>query len=241
MAARPTVSVFSAQGESSGSLPLPAVFTAPIRLDVVQQVHSKFYSGSGRALERTMERVTKWMDRQAARIERSVRKHHGHRSRKLTPSQSPWPRTDDSHTLFPRRLVTKPPPNLGELDELSPVSPVSVVEELNDPDKPLSVTCAEVVECSPLPRPGGNGTSRSTRTKSDTLSLPLWPHLLSHLWFSLEVTELSRSKNALWSSLHQSSPLRRLELLLICSRPSLLTPTLPRSPTPERSGLERVN
>lgn len=41
MAARPTVTVWSAQGESSGSLPLPAVFTAPIRLDVVQQVHSK--------------------------------------------------------------------------------------------------------------------------------------------------------------------------------------------------------
>jgi hypothetical protein len=43
MAARPTVSVFSAQGESSGSLPLPAVFTAPIRLDVVQQVHSEWF------------------------------------------------------------------------------------------------------------------------------------------------------------------------------------------------------
>ena len=42
MAARPTITVWSAQGESSGSLPLPAVFTAPIRLDVVQQVHSKF-------------------------------------------------------------------------------------------------------------------------------------------------------------------------------------------------------
>ncbi|OCF30772.1 50S small subunit ribosomal protein L4e [Kwoniella heveanensis CBS 569] len=39
MAARPTVTVWSATGESSGSLPLPAVFTAPIRLDVVQQVH----------------------------------------------------------------------------------------------------------------------------------------------------------------------------------------------------------
>lgn len=36
---RPTVSIFSEQGESSGSLPLPAVLTAPIRLDVVQQVH----------------------------------------------------------------------------------------------------------------------------------------------------------------------------------------------------------
>ncbi|WWC59620.1 60S ribosomal protein uL4 [Kwoniella dejecticola CBS 10117] len=39
MAARPTVTVWSATGESSGSVPLPAVFTAPIRLDVVQQVH----------------------------------------------------------------------------------------------------------------------------------------------------------------------------------------------------------
>jgi len=39
MAARPTLTVWSAQGESSGSVPLPAVFTAPIRLDVVQQVH----------------------------------------------------------------------------------------------------------------------------------------------------------------------------------------------------------
>ncbi|KAK6903574.1 hypothetical protein V866_007686 [Kwoniella sp. B9012] len=39
MAARPTVTVWSASGESSGSVPLPAVFTAPIRLDVVQQVH----------------------------------------------------------------------------------------------------------------------------------------------------------------------------------------------------------
>ena len=42
MAARPTVTVWSATGESSGSLPLPTVFTAPIRLDVVQQVHSGY-------------------------------------------------------------------------------------------------------------------------------------------------------------------------------------------------------
>jgi len=37
MASRPTVQVRG--GEGSSSLPLPAVFTAPIRLDVVQQVH----------------------------------------------------------------------------------------------------------------------------------------------------------------------------------------------------------
>ncbi|PAV16323.1 60S ribosomal L4 L1 L2 [Pyrrhoderma noxium] len=39
MASRPTVNVRSASGEASSSLPLPAVLTAPIRLDVVQQVH----------------------------------------------------------------------------------------------------------------------------------------------------------------------------------------------------------
>jgi hypothetical protein len=63
MASRPTVSIRSATGgtcvrfgmenwklmccyislsEASGSLPLPAVLTAPIRLDVVQQVHSTY-------------------------------------------------------------------------------------------------------------------------------------------------------------------------------------------------------
>ncbi|TFY83417.1 hypothetical protein EWM64_g605 [Hericium alpestre] len=39
MAARPTVSIYSTSGGASTSLPLPAVLTAPIRLDVVQQVH----------------------------------------------------------------------------------------------------------------------------------------------------------------------------------------------------------
>ncbi|KZP03423.1 hypothetical protein FIBSPDRAFT_807825, partial [Athelia psychrophila] len=39
MASRPTVHVHSATGEASTSLHLPAVLTAPIRLDVVAQVH----------------------------------------------------------------------------------------------------------------------------------------------------------------------------------------------------------
>ncbi|RDB29344.1 60S ribosomal protein L4-B [Hypsizygus marmoreus] len=39
MASRPTVNVRSSSGEPSSSLPLPAVLTAPIRLDVVSQVH----------------------------------------------------------------------------------------------------------------------------------------------------------------------------------------------------------
>lgn len=37
---RPTVSVHSTAGEASGSLPMPAVFTAPIRPDVVRSVHT---------------------------------------------------------------------------------------------------------------------------------------------------------------------------------------------------------
>ncbi|SPC66053.1 probable RPL4A - ribosomal protein L4-A [Ustilago sp. UG-2017b] len=40
MAARPTVNVRGLDGAASGSLPLPAVFTAPIRPDVVQLVHT---------------------------------------------------------------------------------------------------------------------------------------------------------------------------------------------------------
>ncbi|CAG7852578.1 60S ribosomal protein L4-A AltName: Full=L2 [Serendipita indica DSM 11827] len=40
MASRPSVCVHSKTGEGSGSLVLPAVLTAPIRLDVVQQVHT---------------------------------------------------------------------------------------------------------------------------------------------------------------------------------------------------------
>lgn len=42
MASRPVVNFFSESGEASGSLPLPAVLTAPIRLDVVAQVHSQY-------------------------------------------------------------------------------------------------------------------------------------------------------------------------------------------------------
>lgn len=40
MTARPVLSVFSLSGEKTSTTPLPAVFTAPIRSDVVQFVHS---------------------------------------------------------------------------------------------------------------------------------------------------------------------------------------------------------
>ncbi|KAI8894421.1 ribosomal protein L4 domain-containing protein [Globomyces pollinis-pini] len=40
MSARPVVSVFSTKGEQVATAPLPAVFTAPIRSDIVQFVHT---------------------------------------------------------------------------------------------------------------------------------------------------------------------------------------------------------
>lgn len=42
MAARPTVNVRGIDGAAAGSLPLPAVFTAPIRPDVVQAIHCTY-------------------------------------------------------------------------------------------------------------------------------------------------------------------------------------------------------
>jgi len=66
------------------------------------------------------------------------------------------------HTLLPRRLVTKPVPNLGVLVVLWPVFPVSGAEVLTVQDRVLSVTCAVEVACSLPPRPGGGGTVAST-------------------------------------------------------------------------------
>jgi len=50
---------------------------------------------------------------------------------------------------------------------LLPVFPVSLEEELTVPVKLLSVTCADLVACSLLPRSGESGTKRSTLAKSE--------------------------------------------------------------------------
>ena len=42
MAARPTVNVRGIDGAATGSLPLPAVFNAPIRSDLVQIIHCTY-------------------------------------------------------------------------------------------------------------------------------------------------------------------------------------------------------
>jgi hypothetical protein len=53
------------------------------------------------------------------------------------------------------------PPNHGELVVLSLVFQESQEAARVAPDRVLSVTCAEVVECSVLPRSGESGTRRS--------------------------------------------------------------------------------
>jgi hypothetical protein len=67
------------------------------------------------------------------------------------------------------RTATKRTYNANPMDNqvaLSPVFPVSPVVVLTVPVRLLSVTCAVAVACSPLPRPGASGTSRSTRDRS---------------------------------------------------------------------------
>ena len=49
MAARPLVSVFSLSGDKSGSTPLPAVMTAPLRPDIVQFVHTNMSKNNRQA------------------------------------------------------------------------------------------------------------------------------------------------------------------------------------------------
>lgn len=58
---RPTISVFSEAGESSGSLPLPAVLTAPIRLDVVAQVHKSMAKNARQAYSVASNAGTFWL------------------------------------------------------------------------------------------------------------------------------------------------------------------------------------
>jgi len=49
MTARPILSVFSLTGEKSGTTPLPSVFTAPIRPDIVQFVHTNMNKNNRQA------------------------------------------------------------------------------------------------------------------------------------------------------------------------------------------------
>jgi hypothetical protein len=58
--------------------------------------------------------------------------------------------------------------NNGFKVALLPVSPVSLVVVPTVPVRLPSVTCAVPVACSPLPRSGASGTSRSARARSES-------------------------------------------------------------------------
>jgi hypothetical protein len=121
---------FTCPSEASSSLPLPAVLTAPIRLDVVQQVHSAY----------------KPCPHPIVVCSRA--------------SQGASTRTSVKLTLSAKKRATRPRPSHGVPVAPSLVFPASVVEALTARAKPLSVTCAAVVGCSRPRRPGVDGTSR---------------------------------------------------------------------------------
>lgn len=137
MASRPVVQVRSLEGESTSTLPLPAVFTAPIRNDVRL------------ALSLCPPAI-------AARPELISRLFH----RLSRPSTSRSTRTAARPTPLLRTPDTRPRPSRGELDAPSRVSPVSEDREPTAPARPRSETCAVEVACSRPPRSGASGTSR---------------------------------------------------------------------------------
>jgi hypothetical protein len=136
---RPVVSVFNInQADSvSGTVTLPAVFTAPIRSDVVHYVHT---------LMAKNKRQPYAVDHEAAmqviicfeliKIGEII--------------------VDDLFFLIFRLLL-----NLGVLVALFLVFLVFLVVVLPDLVKVRSETCAEVVACSVKPRFGDAGTRRS--------------------------------------------------------------------------------
>merc|ERR1719261_652773 len=78
-------------------------------------------------------------------------------------------RTEDKDMPFTGWQDKNTPPNHGVLVELSQESQESQDPVLTDQDRPLSVTCAEVPECSLHSRSGESGTERPTSPKGDTL------------------------------------------------------------------------
>ena len=129
-AARPTVNVHGGEASSS-SVPLPAVLTAPIRLDVVAAVHKSIaknkrqpYAVSPQAGHQTS--AESWgTGRAVARIPR-VGGGGTHRSGQVS-------------------ILTK------RRQEFPLIKPSN---------RPLSVTCVVVVVCSHQPVSGESGTSR---------------------------------------------------------------------------------
>ena len=68
---------------------------------------------------------------------------------------------------------------------LLPVFPVSLEEEPTVLDRLLSVTCADLVVCSPQQRSGESGTKRSTLDRSEHFQMLHTPLMLTYTGDSL--------------------------------------------------------
>lgn len=133
----------------SRALPPAAVFTAPIRNDVVAQVHKSVNKNR--------------------RQPYSVAENAGHQT-----SAESWGTG--------RAVARIPRVGGGGTHRSGQVSRKGLNEQITAADqvelpflRPPSVTCAVVDACSPLPRSGASGTSRSTSTRSVSLLCPPLP------------------------------------------------------------------
>ena len=191
-ASRPMVSVQGADGGSgSGQLTLPAVFTAPIRPDIVQQVYRGsvksarliiscdrlcYYSHDAWVCETEADRCmcTELVMRSVCRKTVAVLTAD---TLLLCRSTLTWPRTRGSHMQSSLRQACRVVQSRGEQGVQCPVSPVCQVEELTGQDREHLEICVEEDACLPPPRPGEGGTERSTSTRRGAFLTVMSPSL----------------------------------------------------------------
>lgn len=146
-------------------------------------------------------------------------------------------RTEDKEEESSSRLAKSTLPSHGELVEPSQEFQESQVQEPQDPDKLLSVTCAERPVCSPHLRSGETGTEDATSPREDTLSLlpSLPPLLLLLLWPEVTPSKESQSSHSLLMSSSQPTP----RLSSLDSPPSVSTTISRRSEDQEDQELDK--
>jgi len=147
-------------------------------------------------------------------------------------------RTEDKVTPFSGKPVLNTPPSHGEPVEPSQESLESLEVELPELVKPLSVTCAERLECSLLSRSGENGIKNAMSLKEDMpllLPSPLLPAPHSSWPEDTKLMEFQSSH----LSFRAKTPTPNLSSPLSTSLvPELI---LPRSESPSKSDKELEN
>ena len=168
------MTVFDDGGKSTGQTPLPVVFKAPIRTDVVQFVHTNMRKnkrqpyavksiaghqtsaeswGTGRAVSRIPRVRGGGTHRSGQAAFGNVSLHHWRNWKVISPSP-PSPLLSLLSSLL-SSLPSLFPSLLPLLSLFTPLLPL--------PSLPLTpFRCVVVVGCLPPPRPGGAGTARST-------------------------------------------------------------------------------